>query len=172
MFAQPSQCGFGNDRAYICRQLARIADDQTLHRTNQHVDDLVSAICASIDHPSARQQTFNICMDEPVDYGELAKYLSTTRGYPTVEFSTPYFSTWLDNTKAKFLLGWRPAYDLAAGLRSTVQWYLSNEAWWRPLTETSGALVRLGLSRRKDSLADKRTNHRHPDADEAVGPIV
>ena len=26
---------------------------------------------------------------------------------------TPYHSTWLDNTKAKFLLGWRPRYDLA-----------------------------------------------------------
>jgi dTDP-glucose 4,6-dehydratase len=78
----------------------------------------------------------------------------------------------IDASSLRERLGWRPAYDLAAGLRSTVQWYLSNEAWWRPLIETSGALVRLGLSRRKDSLADKRTNHRHPDADEAVGPIV
>ena len=25
---------------------------------------------------------------------------------------TPYHSTWLDNAKAKFLLGWRPRYDL------------------------------------------------------------
>ena len=31
----------------------------------------------------------------------------------TVEIRTPYHSTWLDNTKAKFLLGWRPRYDLA-----------------------------------------------------------
>ena len=27
--------------------------------------------------------------------------------------ATPYRSTWLDNTKAKFLLEWRPTYDLA-----------------------------------------------------------
>ena len=27
-------------------------------------------------------------------------------------FATPYHSTWLDNAKAKFLLGWRPHYDL------------------------------------------------------------
>ena len=26
--------------------------------------------------------------------------------------SEPSYSTWLDNTKAKFLLGWRPDYDL------------------------------------------------------------
>jgi len=25
---------------------------------------------------------------------------------------TPFYSTWLDNAKAKFLLGWRPRYDM------------------------------------------------------------
>src|SRR6185436_6446965 len=77
-----------------------------------HVDDLVSAILLTIDHPKARQQLFNICMDEPVDYGEMGKYLHETRGLPTVEIKTEYHSTWLDNTKAKFLLGWRAEYDL------------------------------------------------------------
>jgi UDP-glucose 4-epimerase len=77
-----------------------------------HVDDLVSALLLSLDHPGARQQTFNICMDEPVDYGEVGSYLAASRGLPWVEIPTPYYSTWLDNTKAKFLLGWRPSYDL------------------------------------------------------------
>ncbi len=77
-----------------------------------HVDDLVSAILASIDNPAAHQQTFNISMDEPVDYGELGQYLADTRGFPSVTIPTEYHSTWLDNTKAKFLLGWRPVYDL------------------------------------------------------------
>ncbi|WP_437926205.1 NAD(P)-dependent oxidoreductase [Sorangium sp. So ce291] len=78
-----------------------------------HVEDLVAAILKAIDHEKARQQTFNICMDEPVDYGELASYLKTTRGLPSVPVKTPYHSTWLDNTKAKFLLDWRPQYNLA-----------------------------------------------------------
>jgi nucleoside-diphosphate-sugar epimerase len=77
-----------------------------------HVEDLVSAIFAALDAPAARQQTFNICMDEPVDYGALGDYLRESRGLPTVNITTPYHSTWLDNTKAKFLLGWRPDYDL------------------------------------------------------------
>ena len=77
-----------------------------------HVEDLVSALLLALDHPKARQQLFNICMDEPVDYGETGKYLHATRGLPTVEIKTQYHSTWLDNTKAKFLLGWRPEYDL------------------------------------------------------------
>ena len=77
-----------------------------------HVDDLVSAILCSLNVPAARQQTFNICMDEPVDYGDVGAYLTQTRQLPTVDVTTAYYSTWLDNSKAKFLLGWRPEYDL------------------------------------------------------------
>jgi nucleoside-diphosphate-sugar epimerase len=77
-----------------------------------HVDDLVSALLLAIDHPNARQQLFNIAMDEPVDYGEMSRYLAATRGLPSVDVKTEYHSTWLDNTKAKLLLGWRPEYDM------------------------------------------------------------
>jgi len=78
-----------------------------------HVDDLVAAILVAINHPAARQQTFNIAMDQPVDYGELGTYLAKSRGLPTVPVPTPYHSTHLLNTKAKSLLGWQPVYDLA-----------------------------------------------------------
>jgi nucleoside-diphosphate-sugar epimerase len=88
------------------------ADDRPVKRNFVHVDDLVSAILLAIDHPKARQQLFNVCMDEPVDYGELGAYLKETRHLPTVPIRTPYHSTWLDNAKAKLLLGFRPKYDL------------------------------------------------------------
>lgn len=87
-------------------------DEQPVQRNFVHVDDLTDAILLALDHPKARQQTFNICMDEPVNYRTLADYLHQTRGYPSVDIATPYRSTWLDNAKAKFLLGWRPKYDL------------------------------------------------------------
>lgn len=77
-----------------------------------HVNDLVDGMVLALDHPKARRQTFNICMDEPVDYRQVADYLRETRGIPSVEIKTPYWSTWLDNNKAKFFLGWRPRYDL------------------------------------------------------------
>jgi UDP-glucose 4-epimerase len=93
---------------------------QPVKRNFVHVSDLVEAIILSLDHPKARQQTFNICMDEPVDYGEVALYLNRTRGVSSVPITTSYWSTWLDNTKAKFLLGWRPRFDLAR---------LIDEAW-------------------------------------------
>src|SRR5688500_10991595 len=84
---------------------------EPVKRNFVHVDDLTSAILVALRHPRASQQTFNICMDEPVDYGELASHLHQTRGLPSVRIPTPFHSTWLDNTKAKFLLGWRPRYD-------------------------------------------------------------
>ena len=87
-------------------------DGQPVKRNFVHVDDLVSALLLAIDHPKARQQLFNISMDEPVDYGEMGAYLNETRGLPTVEIKTEYHSTWLDNAKAKLLLGWRPEYDM------------------------------------------------------------
>ena len=77
-----------------------------------HVTDLAEAMMMALDHSKARQQTFNICMDEPVDYRVIAEYLKETRGLPRVDVKTPYRSTWLDNSKAKFLLGWRPRVDL------------------------------------------------------------
>ena len=30
-------------------------------------------------------------------------------------------------------LGWSPQYDFAAGLKQTVEWYLSHQTWWQPL---------------------------------------
>ena len=96
------------------------AQGRPVKRNFVHVNDLADAILQAIDNPAARRQTFNICMDEPVDYGELGAYLATSRGLPTIGVRTPYHSIWLDNTKAKFLLGWRPRYDLRR---------MADEAW-------------------------------------------
>lgn len=88
-------------------------DGVPVKRNFVHVEDLISAISLAIDHPKSGQQTFNVCMNDPVDYGELAAYLKQTRNLEGVPIKTPYRSTWLDNTKAKFILNWRPEYDLA-----------------------------------------------------------
>jgi nucleoside-diphosphate-sugar epimerase len=77
-----------------------------------HVEDLVDAIVAALDQPRARHQLMNVCMDEPLDYGRLGEYLARTRRTPLVPIRDRFHSTWLDNSKAKFLLGWRPRFDL------------------------------------------------------------
>jgi nucleoside-diphosphate-sugar epimerase len=87
-------------------------DGQPVKRNFIHVEDLVSALLLAFDNRKAHHQLFNISMDQPVDYGEVAEYLNESRGLPCVGIKTPYHSTWLDNTKAKSILGWRPEYDL------------------------------------------------------------
>ena len=86
---------------------------EPVQRNFVHVHDLVEALLTALDHPRASQETFNICMDEPVNYRTVADYLKQTRDLPSVDVVTEYHSTWLDNAKAKFLLGWRPQYALS-----------------------------------------------------------
>lgn len=88
-------------------------DDGTPVRRNfVHVDDLVEAILAALTAPAARQRLYNICMDEPVDYAAVADHLARTRGLPSTPVRGPYVSNWMDNSRAKAELGWRPSYDL------------------------------------------------------------
>ena|ERR1700690_1279716 len=108
----------GADKAdlYVATKAVPVMLDpegQPVKRNFVHVDDLIAAISLAIDGTKARKQTFNVCMTEPVDYGELGAYLTQSRGLPTVPVRTSFHSTWLDNSKARFLLGWRPQYDLA-----------------------------------------------------------
>jgi UDP-glucose 4-epimerase len=86
-------------------------EGQPVKRNFVHVGDVVDAILLALDHPKSLGQIFNISMDEPADYRQVADYLQQTRGLPSVEVQTPYWSTWLDNAKAKFLLAWRPRFD-------------------------------------------------------------
>lgn len=53
----------------------------------------------------------------------------------------------IDASKIKSELGWRPTVTLEEGLAKTVDWYLANEDWWRPLLERTGVGERLGLGR-------------------------
>ena len=42
-------------------------------------------------------------------------------------------------------LGWNAQMNFETGLKSTVEWYLANEWWWRPLRQKVYAGTRLGL---------------------------
>jgi dTDP-glucose 4,6-dehydratase len=39
----------------------------------------------------------------------------------------------IDYTKASCELGYAPAFDLAAGMQATLDWYLANTRWWQAL---------------------------------------
>ncbi|CAG0969465.1 MAG: NAD(P)-dependent oxidoreductase [Rhizobiaceae bacterium] len=92
--------------------LLQEADGTPLKRNFVHVDDLVEAIVLALTAPAARRRLYNIAMDEPVDYGAVATHLARTRGLPATPIRASYVSNWMDNSRAKAELGWRPAYDL------------------------------------------------------------
>jgi dTDP-glucose 4,6-dehydratase len=53
----------------------------------------------------------------------------------------------IDPTRIRDELGWRPSVTLEEGLEKTVDWYLANEDWWRPLLGRDGVGSRLGKAR-------------------------
>ncbi|MGR3369350.1 MULTISPECIES: dTDP-glucose 4,6-dehydratase [Roseobacteraceae] len=50
----------------------------------------------------------------------------------------------IDSSRIRTELGWRPSVTVEEGLTRTVQWYLDNESWWRPLQQRHGVGQRLG----------------------------
>ena len=50
----------------------------------------------------------------------------------------------IDPSRIRAELGWRPSVTVEEGLRRTVQWYLDNESWWKPLQARHGVGQRLG----------------------------
>jgi len=91
--------------------------------------DLVRMICAILDHkrPKSRPYADQIAFvtDRP---GHDARYA-------------------IDPSRIRDELGWRPSVTVEAGLERTVQWYLDNEAWWKPLQARAGVGQRLGAAR-------------------------
>lgn len=89
-------------------------------RGEQRNIDLVRQLCAILDDLVPRQGSGS--------YAELIQFVTDRPGH-----DARYA---IDPTKAERELGWRPDYDLAAGLKATVQWYLDNSAWCRRATST------------------------------------
>jgi dTDP-glucose 4,6-dehydratase len=89
--------------------------------------DLVRMICGLMDelHPSGapHARLISFVTDRP---GHDARYA-------------------IDARRIEAELGWKPSVTLEQGLRRTVEWYLANEAWWRPLLGRDGVGKRLGV---------------------------
>ena len=91
--------------------------------------DLVRKICALLDdrRPAARP------------YADLISFVEDRPGH-----DARYA---IDPARIRDELGWRPKHTVDQGLALTVDWYLANESWWRPLLSRSGVGQRLGRGR-------------------------
>jgi dTDP-glucose 4,6-dehydratase len=92
-----------------------------------HNIDIVHKICAILD---AKRPT-----DHP--YADLITFVTDRPGHD-MRYA-------IDPTRIRDELGWRPSVTLDQGLEKTVQWYLDNEAWWKPLQSRDGVGMRLGI---------------------------
>jgi len=120
------------EEAAACRKTGAVPllldeNGEPVRRNFVHVDDLVEAIVAALAAKAAQRRLYNICMDEPVNYAAVADYLARTRGLPAKEIRGPFYSNWMDNSRAKAELGWRPAYDLEALIESAWTYQRSAE---------------------------------------------
>ena len=53
----------------------------------------------------------------------------------------------IDPAKLMDELGWKPKHTFDTGIRATVQWYLDNGWWWRPIREAKYSGQRLGVAK-------------------------
>ncbi len=97
-------------------------------RTNLEV---VRTICAIMDE--LRPLTAG---DGLAHYAELITYVADRPGHD-LRYA-------IDPTKLMTELGWKPEENFETGIRKTVQWYLDNEWWWKPIHEGRYAGQRLG----------------------------
>lgn len=89
--------------------------------------DLVRTICAILDQKRPKAGS----------YADQITYVTDRPGH-----DARYA---IDPKRIRDELGWRPSVTVEQGLERTVQWYLDNEAWWKPLQARAGVGVRLGV---------------------------
>ena len=90
--------------------------------------DLVSMICAHMD----------VLNPDGAPHDRLIEFVPDRPGH-----DRRYA---IDPTRMRTELGWRPSVSLDHGLRQTVEWYLQNRDWWRPLLARQGVGQRLGTA--------------------------
>ena len=81
--------------------------------------DVVRAICALLDEKRPRPGG--------ASHSELITFVTDRPGH-----DRRYA---IDPGKTERELGWRPKEGFETGLAKTIDWYLANEAWWRPLRD-------------------------------------
>ncbi|KWV91372.1 dTDP-glucose 4,6-dehydratase [Erythrobacter sp. YT30] len=92
---------------------------------------LVEMICAILDEKQPRT--------DGATYADLITFVTDRPGH-----DARYA---IDPTRIRTELGWRPSMTVEEGLEKTVQWYLDNEDWWRPLLDRKGVGKRLGTGK-------------------------
>lgn len=102
--------------------------------------DVVRTICAILDELRPVANNPAVASRASVrTYADLITYVADRPGHD-LRYA-------IDPSKLMNELGWRPRENFETGIRKTVQWYLDNDWWWRPIHEKRYAGQRLGTGR-------------------------
>jgi dTDP-glucose 4,6-dehydratase len=94
--------------------------------------EIVRALCDLIDRRFTMRADLRDAFPKapPASGGRAADLIAYVRDRPGHDRRYA-----IDYTKAQRELGYTPARNLAAGLASTLDWYLANTSWWQGLLE-------------------------------------
>ncbi len=99
---------------------------------------IVDALCAALEAELPAAGNPALAARSAASYGDLKTYVRDRPGH-----DRRYA---IDDGKVRGELGWAPRYDLDAGLRATVRWYLDNRGWCAAVAAGGGYdRERLGL---------------------------
>jgi len=106
-----------------------------------HVRDHCEALIALLEQEGTDGQVFNIGAGQESDVlGMTDAILSHLKRPVTlirhVEDRPGHDRRYaVDSARLTALTGWAPRIPLAEGLRETIDWYVTNEGWWRPIKQ-------------------------------------
>ncbi len=106
-----------------------------------HVDDHCSALVALLEQPGVEGRTFNIGGGNELDVLTLTSSILEILDKPYtlvrhVEDRPGHDRRYaLDCSEITRVTGWKPQVAWPEGLRRTVDWYRTHEAWWRPIKD-------------------------------------
>ena len=104
-----------------------------------HVEDHCSALVTLLTQPGIEGDTFNIGAGNELDVLTITGTILRLLGKPGslvrhVEDRPGHDRRYaLDSSRLARLTGWQAAVPFEDGIRQTVEWYRTNEAWWRPI---------------------------------------
>lgn len=114
----------GGDAAVALRH----PDGRPMRRQIVAVEDCMQAFLLALRVPNIEGQTFMIAMNDPLDYVEAAAYAAARLGIPTLDLVDPVGQDFaIDTSKARYVLGYRPKYDITSLIDKAVQFRSSGK---------------------------------------------
>jgi dTDP-glucose 4,6-dehydratase len=117
---------------------ATIYGDGSQIRDWLYVGDFVRGLEAVVERGEERG-VYNLCAGQFASVKEVVSSIASIMGRPDAVVYTRgrpgedmRYAMRCDRARG---LGWSPATQLPEGLRKTVEWYVANERWWRPVLD-------------------------------------